>query len=99
MMLHLYLEVEIVLMNMYHTKRYHIYSLLSQLNMVNRMDMEHFQVNIYLDGMGNIAFRSYHFCLVHFYNQFRIWDRMILYRGKYLVHIFAAIQILYLVNY
>ena len=74
-------------------KHYHIYSLLYQLNMVNRMDMEHFQVNIYLDGMGNIAFRSYHFCSVPFYNQFHIGDRMILYRGKYLVYIVATMPV------
>ena len=56
------------------------------------MDREHFQVNIYLGGMGNIAFRSYHFRLVPFYNQFRIEDRMILYLGKYLVYIVAATE-------
>ena len=97
-MLHLYLLVELFLVNMHRMKHYHIYSLLSQLNNLSMMDIDRFHLNMYLDGMENIAFRMCHFGLVPFYNQFRIWDRMILCLDKYLLHIDAAIQILYLMN-
>ena len=87
-MLHLYLLVELFLVNMHRMKHYHIYSLLSQLNNLSMMDMDRFHLNMYLDGMENIVSRSDH--LVHFYNEFHIWDTMILHLGKYFVHIFLA---------
>ena len=86
MKLHLYFWVALFLVNMHHMKHYHIYSLFYQLNMVSMMDIHRFPLNIYLDGMENIVSRSDH--LVHFYNEFHIWDTMILHLGKYFVHIF-----------